>query len=365
MSPDHLVDLAYAAAVDPDLWPEWCAAMSADFDAVGGMLFVLDTRRRQVLSADFVTDRFDVREFLSEWTELQHLDPQIPAVLSGLGGGLYRDTDHRIHDAAGYAQWVQWVRARWAVHHHVTAYNDLGRGLRGGFTLHQASGKESLNDRDLQRMQALLPDIRRAMRLAQHYADALTESFWLGTQAAAREPALLISDTGRLIRANTAAEAILRAGDAISIKFGRLSAQDADADARLQAGLALAVRSVSAQGATVSLPQRTSPGALLLSIYPIARRRQFPAADRAAALVTIIDPPTPASIDAVTRLSAACGLSRREREVLDLMLADAGAATISDRLQISRETVRVHIRNLYRKLGANSRSAVLAMLRRA
>jgi LuxR family maltose regulon positive regulatory protein len=56
-------------------------------------------------------------------------------------------------------------------------------------------------------------------------------------------------------------------------------------------------------------------------------------------------------------------LSRRELEVLALVAAGESNAGIADKLFVSTSTVKTHINNLYRKLGARSRTAAVARAR--
>ena len=52
-------------------------------------------------------------------------------------------------------------------------------------------------------------------------------------------------------------------------------------------------------------------------------------------------------------------LSKREREVLELICQDLDDAAIADRLNLSRNTVRNHVARLYAKIGVNRRSAAV------
>jgi DNA-binding NarL/FixJ family response regulator len=60
-----------------------------------------------------------------------------------------------------------------------------------------------------------------------------------------------------------------------------------------------------------------------------------------------------------------CSLSRREQQVLELLAAGLDTEAIARRLALSPHTLRTHIRNLLRKLGARTRAqAVAEALRR-
>jgi ATP/maltotriose-dependent transcriptional regulator MalT len=58
-------------------------------------------------------------------------------------------------------------------------------------------------------------------------------------------------------------------------------------------------------------------------------------------------------------------LTRRERQVLDLVAMGHSNAVIAHRLAISAETVRKHLENIYLKLDVNSRTEALARTGRA
>ena len=56
-------------------------------------------------------------------------------------------------------------------------------------------------------------------------------------------------------------------------------------------------------------------------------------------------------------------LTEREREVLDLILAGCPTRQMSRRLGVTERTVKYHVANILRKLGASSRIALLAKFR--
>jgi DNA-binding NarL/FixJ family response regulator len=55
------------------------------------------------------------------------------------------------------------------------------------------------------------------------------------------------------------------------------------------------------------------------------------------------------------------GLSRREAEVLRLLASGSGIDTTAGSLGVGRETVRTHVRQIYRKLGVRDRASAVAV----
>jgi DNA-binding NarL/FixJ family response regulator len=60
---------------------------------------------------------------------------------------------------------------------------------------------------------------------------------------------------------------------------------------------------------------------------------------------------------------AVAELSRREREVLELLCEGLDDKTIAERLALSGNTVRNHVSRLYGKIGVNRRSAAVIWAR--
>jgi DNA-binding NarL/FixJ family response regulator len=69
---------------------------------------------------------------------------------------------------------------------------------------------------------------------------------------------------------------------------------------------------------------------------------------------------TPQAVDDRDRI-AEFGLSRREREVLDEILHGLGNRAIARRLCISEDTVKSHVKAIFRKLGARDRGHAIAL----
>jgi len=59
------------------------------------------------------------------------------------------------------------------------------------------------------------------------------------------------------------------------------------------------------------------------------------------------------------------GLTSRESEVLELLLRDLGNREIADRLYMSINTLKFHLKNIYGKLGVHNRTEAMRKLRQA
>ena len=99
-------------------------------------------------------------------------------------------------------------------------------------------------------------------------------------------------------------------------------------------------------GAVGYLLKRTPPGELLRAIREVARGGS-PMSGRIARRVVQAFHETPQATEPLTP---------REREVLDLLAEGRRYREISERLGISVETVRTHVRHIYEKLHVHSRT---------
>lgn len=104
-------------------------------------------------------------------------------------------------------------------------------------------------------------------------------------------------------------------------------------------------------GATGYLTKTTQPSKLLDAIAEV-RKGGSPMSSHIARKV--VD-----SFHAVEQNAELQKLSAREQQILDLLSAGYRYKEIADRLFLSTETVRTHIRNIYEKLQVNSRTEAL------
>jgi DNA-binding CsgD family transcriptional regulator len=73
----------------------------------------------------------------------------------------------------------------------------------------------------------------------------------------------------------------------------------------------------------------------------------------------VIESPTPSSSREAGRERSVLGLTRREREVLELVAEGLTNAQIAGRLWISCKTVGHHLESTYAKLGVHTRTAAV------
>jgi DNA-binding NarL/FixJ family response regulator len=63
--------------------------------------------------------------------------------------------------------------------------------------------------------------------------------------------------------------------------------------------------------------------------------------------------------DSQGQVAIATDLTMREREIARLVVIGLKNKSIADKLQLSEGTVKIHLHNIYRKLGIRNRMALL------
>jgi DNA-binding NarL/FixJ family response regulator len=143
-----------------------------------------------------------------------------------------------------------------------------------------------------------------------------------------------------------------RAGDGVALAR---SALEADRGARL----VLCAAYGTPRGPLAAASRLGAPG-LVLTSSPVQTLSD--ALHAVAGGGTFVDPevaPLVAETSAVARVAR---LSPREREVLELLVDGYSGPEIAERLFLSLETVRTHIRNAVGKLGARTRVQAAALV---
>jgi DNA-binding CsgD family transcriptional regulator len=97
-----------------------------------------------------------------------------------------------------------------------------------------------------------------------------------------------------------------------------------------------------------------APASHLLGVWISRTRRDF--SEDEVLLAELLRPHLQAGEVAARRAAARAALTRREREVLDIVAAGATNATVAEALVVSPATVKKHLDNIYAKLSVGSRT---------
>lgn len=356
-----VVDQIYAAAADDRLWVEAAAGAR---DLIGGICVtnaVIDRRSGTIPSQTILyDDAAGLERYMAEG--IYRLDPQ-----AGHSLAIDRSctwTDREVLDEAdpATAEFCRWIRSNSTLGHYVSVSAVAGDGaFVNALSVHKAQDDGALSGEDERIMAALLPHLHHASALALVHADKINAAYWDGLLAQRDEAAALIGRDGRVLRTTPCAEALLRRGEGLDIVGGRLRAARPEDDDRLSA----AIRGLS--GPTpraAALRVRRGPGrsALTLAFYPLVRAAAAFARDDVVGLVTIVDPAAAPRRRSLFR--EAFALTARESEVADMLMAGHSIESAAAALEISRNTARIHLRQLFAKTETSRQSELVRLLGR-
>jgi DNA-binding CsgD family transcriptional regulator len=174
--------------------------------------------------------------------------------------------------------------------------------------------------------------------------------------------ALLVAADGRVLELNQAAERVLRAGDGLQLRQGRLAARTTAATACLlhlvRDAVAAAARRGTGGGAC-RLP-RADCSFYAVLVTPVAAET-LPGPETPAALVLVVDPnrhPLPPE----PTLRALYDLTPAEARTAQALLAGQAPREIAGQLGVGLGTVRTHLHRIFDKTGTTSQVDLVRLL---
>jgi DNA-binding CsgD family transcriptional regulator len=348
---DSVTEAALAAAVDPVRWPDVLQPLVSAFEGKGAFFGLVDKAASQMRYALMQGFQIDPISFWREYSRDMALrDPHVHAIAMGSGPRIVTDSDYADQDSEATREYLDWIEARLSTRHHITFATDAV-GFSTGLAVHRTRAMGPMGAADRALMGAIGRKLSPAFSLAAKHREVVTESFWNGVTGQAAKAACLIDEHGRIIRASALMEAQFQSMKGLTTVSGRLSALDAAVDARLQAAIHQAVDAGDRHASTVPLPRDDGEPSVLVSLYPLPI---YPTAafdyGRASTLVVVTDPQA-TSVDTTLLLRQAFDLTVQEARIARRLAAGDSVDAIAAALQISRETVRVHLRHIFAKTG--------------
>ncbi|MFI5399454.1 MAG: helix-turn-helix transcriptional regulator [SAR324 cluster bacterium] len=212
--------------------------------------------------------------------------------------------------------------------------------------------------------------------LAPHFRRAIGVGLKLGAAAVERASALsaldklkygviLLDERGRVAHLNAAAERWVRAGLGLAATPRGLRAFHPEEDGRLRRLIAGSIGAPGSKtpsvGGSVTLHSRGAAAPLHITVSPLrAEGSGFGlAASSIRAVAFLSDGAPSASVSGALR--TIYGLTPAETRVAEALLEGDGPASIADRFEVSRETVRTQTKSIYGKTGVNSQGRFIQL----
>lgn len=362
-SVNDLIAQIYDASVDPSLWEAPLLRIS---DLLGGStaaLGIVDPAGQ----GDIVSIRCAPEAVQSFATYYAERNPMVQYLPNAAFGKPF--TDRSLMSRA------QWERTEF--------YNDWGRnndnhtcllmpvlrsgGRQGWFAVSRPAHAGDFEPRHMELAELLAPHLRRALEIGKKLHTARTSGAPLLEQLTIA--ALCLDDKGRVVWANTRAEALLEACDGISrARNNTLAAISNTATVALQK---LVRQAGTGQGGMQRLDRMSGRPSLVAIAVPMrgAAAEQAalpPPATESTTTLFIVDSTSNGALGGeAARLEALrglYGLTLMEAKVALRLAGGVSIPEVADSLSVAPSTVRTHTKGLYSKMGLHSQAELICLV---
>jgi DNA-binding CsgD family transcriptional regulator len=233
------------------------------------------------------------------------------------------------------------------------------------FGVHERIGE--VGEDKLSTLRLLAPHFRRAVIIGgmfeQKAATATTFSDVIDGVSAG---VVLVDDAATIVHANASADTMLKAGNPISDKNGRLATSSSITSDVLAEAISQAAESdTSLERRSINIPARHGDGTpTAIQVMPLQRRASASALEpRAAAAVFVAKSADPPRLPG-DALSLLYKLTPAEVKVFELIAEGRTPAEIADLLALKLATVRTHLSRVFEKTGCGRQSELIALVSR-
>lgn len=240
----------------------------------------------------------------------------------------------------------------------------LGGSISAVIGIHRSRDQPEFGERDLERLNLLLPHIKRAMQITLRLAGARIDYQAALDGLERTGTAIIVVDrNATVLSANSLAELLLRRGGSLKSVNGRLIAADRKVADRLMC-LIRSATAVTADaggpGGAVAIEREDGMLPITLLVTPFRPKLAGFDTGMPAALVFVRDPETPAM--ATDILQDLFGLTRAQAVVAARVVEGMDPEHIAVALHISLHTVRDHLKVIFAKTGTSRQSQLVALL---
>lgn len=362
-----LLPQIYDCALSPELWRPFLAKISHTLAGATSSLHVQDTSGHisfhSVTPADqYIEDRFRNND---ERYVAPTLKPMAQLLVAPAGTLIVRESIESDRDFRGSAVYNDIFRPLGLWH---WAFGPLVRDPAGAVIMAFARSPERpFEPTDLGFIQLLTPHLARAFQIG------LRIGMFAAQERAIEQVVnglpvgiILLDGTGRVLRLNAAAEAMVGAGDGLTIKQGVIFAARSDETARLRRLISSAVAAAQGHGlgsgGVIAISRSTLARPYSALVAPLREASSRLNVPRPAAAAVFVTDPEQMQSPPEQVLARLYGLSRRQAALARCLAEGDSIDTAAEKLAISRNTARSHLRYIFDKTGARRQSELARLL---
>ena len=351
---DRVVAGLYEAAAIPELWP---TAMRAVADHVGATSADL-YRWSAADGYDATTPSSGIepgmRRVYADY--YVRIDPLIGRVLPYGPGTIFNCADHVEAAEVERSEYYQDYMLRWGHRYLAAAPLEAAPDSLTAFSLMRPPEQGPFEGPALARIAEVAPHLHGAIPLQRELKGLrLQQDLAIAALDRMATSALVIGEDGRILAANTAAEALLAEDSPLRVRAGRLQTGGDGADALAEAQrVATRRKAPAARG----WRGRSADGGIVTAVF-------VPLPDRwlaAPAALALVDGGGSADAIADETLRTMFGLSRAERALVLGLLRGQTLDEIAAGRSVSVATVRVQLRSALAKTGCERQGDLLRLL---
>jgi DNA-binding CsgD family transcriptional regulator/PAS domain-containing protein len=358
-----LINLIYEAALDSDFWPSVLMALA---DAVGAaQIAMLSVDRRANVVSTFAP-RLDP-DLLASWQKYWAF-PILARVSLRPTGEIYTLDSLMPREEFVATRFFNefWQPAQFGLS--AAGANLLVDDQFSALIFFSnAPDKEFLTTQQMHIFEVALRHLSRAVRISRRLWELEIEQIAAVERLESlQEGVLLVDSSGRVIRANAAAKAMLDHGNGIFLDNGRVAAAGSEILQNLIASCAQTCLSLGDPGGEFKIPREHHRSPLHVTVTPLRSKTQLAdvpwiGVEVPVAIVTVRDPDVDCGQQEIN-LRHRFGLTAAEARLAAEILKGDGRAAAARRRGISTATAKSHLSSIFEKTGTHRQAELIRLL---
>lgn len=355
-----LIDLIYRAAVEPDEWGKVVPRMAEVFGGTGS-IFVHDAASPNLVME--ISDGF-AQSFIESFKA--YYGATNPLLLGALNvpdakvSHMFDLTSKSVLDNSEY--FIDWLHPQ-RIYHCIGTRFSIGRSASMFVTFHRATGDRDFNESEMNDLALLIPHLRRAvdisMRMSSQSVLSPVTKTALGELSIA---AFLLSRDGAVSDTNAEGHRMLAVGTFLKLQLGRLVPSETQSVSGFRHALKRAVDGKAAE----SVVLRSSHGELLRgTIVPVSMSNLWLGSAHQQQTLLLVKAPGAERTRTADLMQKAFRLTLAETRLLEALAAGETVAQFCERHQVSRNTAKTHLQNLFQKTGTSRQAALIRLAHQA
>jgi DNA-binding CsgD family transcriptional regulator/PAS domain-containing protein len=359
-----VVSRVYDAGLDASLWPDTLSAISDLFGAEQINLRIIDPSSRRLERYYAINrDPYWVQAYkdhfyqLDPWMDMLH-DSDKPIV----DCTHHLLTDRKYRSLPFYQEYIVPTDAHYGMGGLIRVHDDFKTYL----AMQKGYGRGEFHVSNLRLFEKLFPHVNRSLAVSHRIQHAENRSDTL-MQALDRisNAVVLVNRAGRVLSMNEAAGKLVDRHCGISVTGGHIQLSGVGFNLRLHRLIDAATASHnSVDGAQAGGMDFEYPGHsnLSLLVSPLSGRgsgHEF--ADKRVAMLILSDRDESNRLEG-TLLVDIYGLSEAEARVVSLLCAGKSLEQIGERLSLTRNTIRSHVKSAFHKTGTSRQAELVSLI---